>query len=299
MMRSDYDVVVVGGRVAGASTAMLLARSGYRVLVVERSPMPSDTVSTHAIMRTGVLLLDRWGLSSRLERLGTPPVRAMTLGFGSDRIRFDLKPDFGVDRIYAPRRHLFDQLLLDAATESGAEIATRTRATGTLSLDGRVTGLRLQYENRLSTVTARIVVGADGARSRVVRLVGADVLRSHPPRNAVHYAYYSGLEIDRCWFQFTPGVNAGLIPTNAGQTLVFAGRPTELVRRFRASPETEFHRLLRMAGPDIAERVLGATRLTPFRGTHGLEGVARQVHGPGWLLVGDAACTKTRSRRTA
>lgn len=55
----DYDVIVVGARVAGASTAMLLARRGHRVLMVDRATMPSDVVSTHAILRSGILQLSR------------------------------------------------------------------------------------------------------------------------------------------------------------------------------------------------------------------------------------------------
>ena len=75
VMTSRYDAVVVGGRVAGASTALLLARAGARVALLERSPRGSDTVSTHALMRGGVLQLSRWGLLPDLVRAGTPPIR--------------------------------------------------------------------------------------------------------------------------------------------------------------------------------------------------------------------------------
>ena len=74
-MSTPYDVVVVGGRVAGASTAMLLARAGARVALLDRSSYGSDTVSTHGLMRGGVLQLSRWGLIDEVAAAGTPPVR--------------------------------------------------------------------------------------------------------------------------------------------------------------------------------------------------------------------------------
>src|SRR5262247_3959251 len=75
-----YDVIVVGARVAGAATAMLLARQGLRVLAVDRASFPSDTISSHQLQVPGGALLRRWGLLSRLIAAGTPPTR---------RVRFD------------------------------------------------------------------------------------------------------------------------------------------------------------------------------------------------------------------
>ena len=73
---NDYDVAIVGGRVAGASTALLLARAGLRVAVLERSRAGSDTLSTHALMRAGVLQLSRWGVLPDLVAAGTPAIRS-------------------------------------------------------------------------------------------------------------------------------------------------------------------------------------------------------------------------------
>lgn len=290
---TDYDVIVVGGRVAGASTALLLARCGHRVLVVERSPMPSDTVSTHAILRTGILQLSRWGVLDDVVAAGTPPVRRVTLGFGDERIGFEVKPDFGVDRFYAPRRHLLDHLLLQKAEEAGAVVRDGTTMKDLLrGDDGSVRGVLVGRGESQEQVTARFVIGADGHRSRVADLVGARDSRHHKATNAVHYAYYRDVGADGFWFQFTPGVNAGLIPTNDDQCLVFAARPTALHRRFAADPDGEMGRLLTMAAPDLAEVVAAGTRETRFYGTTGLDGFIRQAWGPGWALVGDAGFTK-------
>ena len=82
-----YDVVVVGGRVAGASTALLLARAGPRVALVDRRRPGSDTVSTHGLMRAGVLQLSRWGLLDRVVAAGTPPIRSTTFHYADGRAR--------------------------------------------------------------------------------------------------------------------------------------------------------------------------------------------------------------------
>ncbi len=290
---TDYDVVVVGGRVAGASTALLLARQGHRVLVVERSRMPSDTVSTHAILRTGVLQLTRWGLLADLIAAGTPPIRGVTLGFGDDRIVFDVRPEYGVDFFLAPRRYILDDILLRKAEEAGAHVVDGTTMKELLwSGDGTVSGVRVGRGDSTRTISTRYVIGADGHHSRVAELVDAALTRHHPATNAVHYAYYRGIESNHFWFQFTPGVNAGLIPTNDGQCLVFAGRPSGLSQRFTRDPDTEMKDLLKTAGPDLAEVVGGGTRVSRYFGTTGLSGSIRRVWGPGWALVGDAGHTK-------
>jgi len=71
---TKHDAVVVGARVAGAATALLLARAGCDVLVLDRSRYGTDTLSTHALMRPGVLQLSRWGVLDRIVAAGTPPV---------------------------------------------------------------------------------------------------------------------------------------------------------------------------------------------------------------------------------
>lgn len=288
----DYDVVVVGGRVAGAATGMLLARRGHRVLIVERSAMPSDTVSTHAILRSGVLQLTRWGLIDRVIGAGTPPVRDITLGFGDDRISFRVRPEFGIDTLYAPRRYLLDDILGRAAREAGAEFLDHTTVASLITENGVVRGVRIRSDRQTSEVRARWVVGADGHSSRVAEQAGGVWRRRHPATNTVHYAYFDGIDADRFWFQFTPGINAGLIPTNDGQCLVFAGRPARLRSRFTADPDREFSRLIGQAGEDLAEVVSRGTRSGKFRGTSGLSGFIRQAWGPGWALVGDAGYTK-------
>lgn len=291
-LESDYDVVVVGARVAGASTAMLLARHGHRVLLVDRAPMPSDVVSTHAILRTGVLQLSRWGILADVVAAGTPPVRDITLGFGDERVEFGVKADHGVDTLYAPRRYILDNILVEAALKAGAEFADRTRMVELLrNADGSVAGIVTKQGDREQAYTARMVIGADGVWSRTAKLVGARDYLSHPATNAITYAYYRDVDVAGFWFQFTPGVNAGIIPTNDNLSCVFAGRRNDRMAEFRVDSEAEFNSLLRQAGVDLWSKASTGSRVSPFRAMT-LPGFVRQPWGAGWALVGDAGYTK-------
>jgi flavin-dependent dehydrogenase len=292
-MSHDYDAVVVGARLAGSATAMLLARSGHRVLLVDRVTMPADTVSTHAMLRSGVLQLQRWGLLDRIVEAGAPAVREVTLGFGEERIAISLSTDHGVDALYAPRRFIVDALLQDAAVAAGAEFRSGIRMSDVLrDASRRVAGVVVTDGPTESSITARIVIGADGVYSRTAQLVAAPTYASHPPTNAVHYAYFTGISWPGFWFQFTPGVNAGFVETNEDATLVFVARSKGRMPAFRGDPESEFHRLLTEAGPDLAALAADGDRISEFRGTTGLPGFLRRPWGPGWALVGDAGYTK-------
>ena len=109
-----YDAVIAGARCAGAATALLLARSGAKVLMVDRQAYGSDTLSTHALMRGAVLQLTRWGLIPDITAAGTPAIRSTTFHYGSEATRVAIKPEHGVECLFAPRRTVLDRLLVDA-----------------------------------------------------------------------------------------------------------------------------------------------------------------------------------------
>src|SRR5438270_9568353 len=122
MAENQYDAIVVGARCAGSPTAMLLARRGYKVLVLDRSTFPSDTVSTHMIHPPGVAALERWGLLDRVAATGCPPVPTYSFDFGPFTIAGSLRPIDGKSVGYGPRRTVLDKILLDAAADAGAEV---------------------------------------------------------------------------------------------------------------------------------------------------------------------------------
>ena len=101
---------------------MLLARAGMKVLVIDRQPYGSDTMSTHALMRTGVLQLDRWGVLPAVMAAGTPEIRATTFHYGRDSLSLSFKPEHGIEHLCAPRRTVLDRILVDAARGAGADV---------------------------------------------------------------------------------------------------------------------------------------------------------------------------------
>jgi 2-polyprenyl-6-methoxyphenol hydroxylase-like FAD-dependent oxidoreductase len=286
-----YDVVVVGARAAGASTAMLLARAGLRVLLLDRGRYGSDTMSTHALMRGGVLQLSRWGLLDAIVASGTPPVRLTTFHYSKAVVPVEIVPSLGVDALYAPRRTVLDRLLVDAASGAGAH--TRFGAAVTdLCRDRRgcVTGVvgRTRDGERFRA-GARVVVGADGIRSDVAALVGAPLERSGASASAVTYGYWAGLKTNGYEWNFRPGAASGVIPTNDGLACVFAGAPPDRVGR--GGIET----LLRVVGdssPELARRLAKASAPRDSRFFRGHPGFVRRSWGRGWALVGDAGYFK-------
>jgi flavin-dependent dehydrogenase len=291
---AHVDVVVVGARCAGAATAMLLARMGRSVLVVDRGDYGADTLSTHALMRGGVVQLARWNLLERIVDAGTPPVRATTFHVGSETVRVPIKSKYGVDALYAPRRTVLDRVLVDAAREAGADVRFGTRLTGlSRAADGGVDGVVLQdRSDRVFQVNANYVVGADGMRSTVAKLVGAQVYRAARHAAAVLYGYWPDLPANGYNWHYGETGAAGVIPTNNGETLVFAGVPARRWPETIAAGRFEaFLRILRDAAPDVAQAI-GARGERPLTGFAGRAGYFRQSWGRGWALVGDAGYFK-------
>ena len=292
---SAYDVVVVGGRIAGAGTAMLLARAGLRVAVVERARPGTDTVSTHGFMRAGVLQLSRWGLLDAVRSAKTPPIRRTVFHYPHlDPEMVTLKPRGGVDALYAPRRFVLDPILFQAAQEAGASVIHGTVTELLRADDNRVAGVRIMGPDRRdSLLRARLTVGADGIASVVARSVGARVLQRGVNASAVLYRYFDALPTDGYEWFYAPGTAAGLIPTNAGQTCLFVGTTRARMRRLRRTGgEAAFATLLREADPALAERVAHADQTSRLHGWAGVPALLRQAHGAGWALVGDAGYYK-------
>ena len=123
--RNRHDVVIVGGRVAGSATAMLLARLGHDVVVLDQASFPSDTTSTHAIARSGVVQLHRWGLLDTVTGSGAPAIRQVTFHALGESVSRTIKHKAGVGFLIAPRRYVLDTILAAAAEQAGADVRTR------------------------------------------------------------------------------------------------------------------------------------------------------------------------------
>ncbi|MGF1469010.1 MAG: NAD(P)/FAD-dependent oxidoreductase [Sandaracinaceae bacterium] len=286
-MTVHYDAIVIGARCAGAATAMLLARRGLRVLAVDRAAYGADTLSTHALMRGGVVQLSRWGLLDRVRASGAPAIRTTTFRYGPDEATLDIEPRPHAEALYAPRRTVLDPILADEARDAGAHVWFGTRLTA-LELDrsGRVRGARLLREGVERRVRADLVIGADGIKSTVARLAGAPTLVAGRHRTATVFGYVEGLDLPGYYWLYGPRASSGFIPTNGGHC-VFVAMPPE--RQREGDAEHLFASLLRETAPAaVAERALAAPRAGVLRRFAGRLGHLRRPYGPGWALVGDA-----------
>jgi 2-polyprenyl-6-methoxyphenol hydroxylase-like FAD-dependent oxidoreductase len=284
-MTESYDVIVSGARCAGSSTALLLARRGHRVLLVDRVTFPSDTVSTHLVHPPGVDALARWGLLDRLAVTGCPAITSYTFDFGP--IVLNGSPGTA----YCPRRPVLDALLVDAAAEAGAEVRQGFTLEDVVIEDGRATGIRGHgRDGRTVTERARVVVGADGKHSRVAAAVGATTYDVRAPAEGAYYAYWSGVPTSGFELHVRPDRVVGAFATHDDQTLVLAVWPVAELDAFRADVAGNHARTIDLV-PELAERVRVGTRESRFHSAGDLPGFFRRPHGPGWALVGDAGYT--------
>jgi len=282
-----HDVIIVGARVAGSATALLLARAGLKVLVVDRATFPSDTLSTHQVQVPGVARLARWGVLDAIMEAGTPPTRSVRFDQGAAAFTGRVPAWGGVDMMCSPRRALLDKVLLDAARAAGAQVRENFITEGVLADGGAVTGIRGQEKGSPSvTEHARLVIGADGKHSTVASAVGAGSYRAGPPRSMAFYTYWADVPVSGGELYARPGCAVGAWPTNGGLVMTYLAWPNARFGEFRADPEGNFLRTLDAVG--LGERVRAGRRAERFRGTPDLPSYFRKPYGPGWALVGDA-----------
>jgi len=275
-----YDAIIVGARCAGAPTAMLLARAGQRVLLLEKAPRGADTLSTHYIHQSGVKYLADWGLLDRLAATGCPPIRKYTFDVGQ-LVLTGSPPAIGVvDAAYSPRRYVLDELLVEAAEEAGVEVRHGVTVRDIDAESGRAAGER-----------GRIIIGADGRNSIVARAAGAQLYNVRPTLTCAYYTYWTGVELDGVELYPRPGRMIVASPTHDGRVVTIVLWPQAEFAAVRTDIEGSFHAALALA-PGLAERLRGGAQAERFRGTRLLPNHYRHASGPGWALVGDAGYHK-------
>ena len=280
-----YDVIVVGARCGGSPVAMNLARSGHKVLVVDRATFPSDTLSTHALTGDSVNRLRQWGLLDKVCAASGTNV------YGGTRMHvagqtFDIAGE-GL----CPRRTTLDKILVDAARDAGAEVREHCSVTGiTRDGEGKVTGITFQSEGKTGEESAQVVVGADGRNSLVARAVDAEVYGAKESLACAYYSYFTGFPVDRNDLHFADGVAALAFPTDHGQTLLAVMQPSAAFEGWRADVEAGFRKAFSAVG--LGEAFERATRVEEYRGAADLPNYYRKPFGPGWALVGDAGYRK-------
>jgi 2-polyprenyl-6-methoxyphenol hydroxylase-like FAD-dependent oxidoreductase len=283
-----YDAIIVGARVAGSPTAMLLARKGYRVLLVDQATFPSDTISTHHIHRAGLATANRWGLLPRLIATGGPRIRRWTFDVGPFALSGNPLPAGDIDFDLCPRRTVLDKTLVDAASEAGAEVREGVAVHGILWDGTRVCGIEGQTADGTRVrENARVVIGADGRRSRVARLVDAPVYNARPALTFGYYSYFAG--VDMQGVALYPREGAGVVAeqTNDGLVYVAVGAAHAQFEVARHDVAAWFMRSVDRCAPSLAEKLRDAQRVAPWKGAD-FPFFFRKPYGPGWALVGDA-----------
>jgi 2-polyprenyl-6-methoxyphenol hydroxylase-like FAD-dependent oxidoreductase len=286
----DFDVIVVGARVAGSTTALLLSRAGLDVLLLDRARFPSDTLSSHQIQVPGVARLQRWGLLDRLAATGAPGVHEVRFDPGT-RIMVGSFPSLdGVGALYSPRRTVLDALLLDAAVDAGVNVRTGFDVEDVLTDGHRVTGIRGRARGTASKLVqerAGLVIGADGKHSTIASAVRAEHYRERPTATVACYTYWSGLPVERGELYQRPGRTVAVFPTNDNQTMVYTTAPIAALAEFRDDTERAYLDTLSLCG-DLVDRARAGTRTERFRLAPDQPNFFATPYGPGWALVGDA-----------
>jgi flavin-dependent dehydrogenase len=286
-----YDSIIIGARCAGAPLAMLLARKGYRILLLDKAQFPSDTVSTHLIWHGGLARAKRWGMLDGIARLGAPPIRRIRLDIGEFELAGCPPPVDGIDYALAPRRTVLDKFLLNAAVEAGAELREGFYVNEIVTEQGRVAGIRGRAHGQIVVEKARIVVGADGSGSMVAHAVGASKYNTRPSTATAYYSYWEGgPRSDDFATYMKPDRGGAMLPTNDGLTCVVAGW-NDTAFDPKARPEQAYREFMESV-PRMAWFLDNARQVEPLKGMRDLPGYLRQPWGDGWALAGDAGYHK-------
>ena len=286
-----YDAIVVGARCAGAPTAMLLARAGHNVLLLDRDEFPSDIMSTHFIHPPGIVRLHRWGLLDRVKETGVPPIPRSNLHAGAQVISPPPMPmpDGLPSEAICPRRYILDKILADAAVEAGAEFRQGVSVRELIRDGDAVAGVRGHAKDKTPVEEhARIVIGADGLHSIVAREVGAEEYDTRPTLTFAYYTYWSGVsdpEMHIWFFEDSRGILS--FPTHDGLSCIAVGGAIEEFREFREDIEGNYLAVIDRV-PELAREVRAGERKERFIGTSDQPNYFRVPYGPGWALVGDA-----------
>jgi 2-polyprenyl-6-methoxyphenol hydroxylase-like FAD-dependent oxidoreductase len=270
---------------------MLLARRGHRVLLVDRAHFPSDTVSTHYIHQPGVARLKKWGLLDRLTATGLPPITETVWDIQGVRITGQ-PAGADVPEAYAPRRTVLDGNLVEAAAEAGAEVRESFTVKKLIQDGDRVIGIGgREAGGPMVEERATVVVGADGLRSTVARLVGAATYNERPSLTHCYYSYWSGVQVDRQELYGRVGLGSALVPTNEELVLVGLNWAVWDTPRLEGTIEARYLEGLN-AIPEVGERVLAGSREERIAGMANIPNFFRTATGRGWALVGDAGYFK-------
>lgn len=305
-MSETFDIIIIGGSVSGAPTAMLLARYGYKVLLIEKSIFPRDTNSTHFIWPRGMSYLNRWGIADFILE-ATPHYKNLELNIEGISLKGcipikDLRERFihlhdndngVIDYYCGPRRYFLDHHLLNSAKKAGAIVREKTSYIAIISEDNRVTGIvATKLNGSTFEAKAKIVIGADGRFSRFARDVGAKFTDYRELSTFAYYGYFSGINREELAIHKKGQFGTAIFPTLNDTQMALVYGPTSLWELFKKNAEQNFFTIFNFCAPEIAPLLKPSNRTEKFKACGKMEAFQRKNHGPGWALIGDAGSFK-------
>lgn len=292
----DFDVIVIGGGPAGATTAALLSKRGHRVLVLDRERFPRYHVGESLI--PGVMVpMEELGLKERMEAKGFERKYGGTLVWGNNEVPWNFSFTTGGRIPYAfhTRRADLDALILDRARELGAFVVEDATVKDAIEEDGRVVGIRyaLRGLNGTQEARARLVVDASG-QARVLGRKYSEINWNEQLRNVAVWTYFDNchrLPGDEWSNILIEGTQDGWfwgIPIDKGVFSVGYVTRSELATESDKSLEDLFESEIAQT-TKLKDLLRDATQAAGYRSARDWSYTNEHFHGNGWVLVGDAA----------
>jgi flavin-dependent dehydrogenase len=296
-MMQHYDVIIVGGRPAGATLAARLGAQNLRVLLLERATLPSLPAASSPIIYSPTMqLLDEIGADENVYARETPPIRRVVASGAAYSAVLKIPAAHGRDYAYAIDRARFDAALWDNALRFPTVEGRQNFGVTDLLWDGdRVVGVKGKHDDLPEeTFTADVVVGADGRYSLVARKVDAkvyDEYTDHP--TSLYYAYWNGVKpyddqgATAVAYEGRPGYGFLTMESATGRTMIGFEGQSDLLNPPPKGVEDFYLDIVR-DNPGIAARIGEAELVTDVHGIRRVGNMYRQPGGAGWALVGDA-----------
>jgi len=294
MRVEETDVVVVGGRLAGSATAITLARGGHRVVMLERRRLPSDTLSSHALVPSAVAEAARLGVLERLLALDPPRSPYVHVGAGDVQVHEHWSAVDGIGYGLCIPRIDQDVEFARTAEAVGADVRMNADVVDVVWHGGRAAGVRCVQAGEEVEIRTRLVVGADGRRSTVAARCGVwRPYRASRNGRGAAYRYMTDPKIGTRWHetmsQWRWGTTVGYtFPVPGGRAICLLMPPAERIGELRRDPDGAWDRLLAEDPDGIGERLRGASERSKVRSTAETISFFRASSGPGWALAGDA-----------
>jgi 2-polyprenyl-6-methoxyphenol hydroxylase-like FAD-dependent oxidoreductase len=287
----DYDVIIVGARVAGAILATRLGQFGHHVLLLEKANFPSDTLSTSFFRASALRVFEKIGVLEEVKS-AAPPLGILWNYIDGHVLS---EPVNGVEEhlryFLCIRRITLDWILFQRVKrEANVEVRLGANVRDLIWDNGRVSGVRWSESNETYEARARVVVGADGFYSTLAKALTPAYETLFPVQRCMYYTYFEGLdslEEPTAEHHFAGNTLTYIFPTDANLTLVALSLPIADFHSVKKEPLKRLQAHLESL-PLLAARLGKAEIQVKMSGAGNIPCYQRVPYGPGWALVGDA-----------